>query len=108
MGTTKFQTGVSDQRAGSDGSQANHETEETMRSWLIAALLALAIGMVAPVEVSAAPAAGQTTIDRATAGASPLQDVRYVVRCHHVRVWRDTSRGRRPVLVRRCHRVWVR
>ena len=102
------QTAVSDQRAGSGRSQANHETEGTMRSWSLAALFALAIGMVAPVEVSAAPAAGQTTIERATAGASPIQDVRYVVRCHHVRVWRDTPRGRRPVSVRRCHRVWVR
>ena len=102
------QTAVSDQRAGSGRSQANHETEGTMRSWSLAALFALAIGMVAPVEVSAAPAAGQTTIERATAGASPIQDVRYVVRCHHVRVWRDTPRGRRPVSVRRCHRVWLR
>jgi hypothetical protein len=102
------QTAVSDQGAGSGRSQANHETEGTMRSWSLAALFALAIGMVAPVEVSAAPAAGQTTIERATAGASPIQDVRYVVRCHHVRVWRDTPRGRRPVSVRRCHRVWVR
>ncbi len=77
-----------------------------MRSSFMAALAALGIAIVAPAELSAAPAIGHSTIDRATAGYSSIEDVRYAVRCHHVRVWRDTPYGRQPVRVRRCHRVY--
>jgi hypothetical protein len=77
-----------------------------MRSWLMAALAALGIAVVAPAQLSAAPAIGQSTIDRATTGISSIENVRYVVRCHHVRVWRNTPYGRQPVRVRRCHRVY--
>jgi len=77
-----------------------------MRSWLVAALAALGIAVVAPAELSAAPAIGHSTIDRATTATSSIEDVRYVVRCHHVRVWRNTPYGRQPVRVRRCHRVY--
>ncbi|HXP76946.1 MAG TPA: hypothetical protein VN823_22620 [Stellaceae bacterium] len=79
-----------------------------MRNWIIAALAAFLVCTAAPWAANAAPATGQTTIDRAEAGASPIQDVRYAVRCHNVRVWRHTHHGRRSVVVRRCHRVWVR
>ncbi len=75
-----------------------------MRSWIIAAVAISVVGMVAPSAVSAAPAAGQTAIDRSAAGASSLEDVRYVVRCRRVRLWRNTPHGRRLVVVRRCHR----
>ncbi len=77
-----------------------------MRSWIIVGFAALSIGMMAPVGAGAAPATGQTALDRTAAESAPVQDVRYVTRCHRVRVWRDTRYGRRPVLVRRCHRVW--
>ena len=75
-----------------------------MRSWFLAAAGALAIAMAAPGLAEAAPAGGQTAIDRATAGAPSIQDVRYVARCHRVRVWRHHPR----VWGRRCHSVWVR
>ena len=78
-----------------------------MRSWFMAALAALGIAIVAAAELSAAPIIGHSTIDRATTGTSSMEDVRYVVRCHRVRVWRDTPYGRQPARVRRCHRVWV-
>jgi hypothetical protein len=75
-----------------------------MRSWFLAAVGALAIALAAPGLAEAAPAGGHTAIDRATAAAPSIQDVRYVTRCHRVRVWRHHHR----VWVRRCHRVWVR
>jgi len=78
-----------------------------MRSWLIAALGALAIAMAAPMGANAAPAGGQSAIDRAPAAAPSIQDIHYVVRCHRVRVRRDTPEGPRRMWVRRCHRVWV-
>ncbi|TMQ09964.1 MAG: hypothetical protein E6J90_36990 [Deltaproteobacteria bacterium] len=78
-----------------------------MRSWFMAVLAVLAIGTMAPGVPRAAPAIGHSTIDRATTGTSSMEDVRYVVRCHRVRVWRDTPYGRQPARVRRCHRVWV-
>ena len=77
-----------------------------MRSWLIAAMSVLAIAVMTPGGASAAPAGGQTAIDRATVGSPTLEDVRYRVHCHHARVWRDTPYGRRLVRVRRCHRVY--
>jgi hypothetical protein len=61
---------------------------------------------MAPGVARAAPAIGDSTTDRATTGTSSIEDVRYVVRCHFVRVWRNTPYGRRPVRVRRCHRVY--
>ncbi len=73
-----------------------------MRSWFIAAIAALAIGMIVPADVQAVPAGDQMTLGGAAAGSSSLQEARYVVRCHSVRVWRHG----RPVWVRRCHRVW--
>jgi hypothetical protein len=79
-----------------------------MRSWIIAALATLALGMMAPSDATAAPATGQTTLDRTVAANSAVQDVRYVTRCHPAQVWRNTYRGRRLVTVRRCHRVWRR
>ncbi len=75
-----------------------------MRSWISAAVAISAVGMVAPSAVRAAPATGQTAIERSAAGASSIEDIRYVVRCHRVRVWRNTPHGRRLVVVRRCHR----
>lgn len=74
-----------------------------MRSWVIAALGVLAVGLLAPSAATAAPAGGQTAIDRATTESPLVQDVRYVTRCHRVHVWRNHHR----VWVRRCHRVWV-
>lgn len=74
-----------------------------MRSWVLAAVGALVIAIAATVGAEAAPAGGQTAIDRATAGTTSIQDVRYVVRCHRVRAWRNHHR----VWVRRCHRVLV-
>ena len=80
-----------------------------MRSWFLAAIAALAIGMAVPADVRALPAEGQTTIDGVTAGSSPVQDARYVVRCHNVRVLRHTRHGRpRWVWVRRCNRHYYR
>jgi hypothetical protein len=78
-----------------------------MRGGFLAALGALAIAMAAPVGANAAPAGGQSAIDRITAGASYLEEAHYVVRCHRVRVRRDTPEGPRRMWVRRCHRVWV-
>jgi hypothetical protein len=78
-----------------------------MRGGFLAALGALAIAMAAPVGANAAPAGGQSAIDRTTAGASYLEEARYVVRCHRVRVRRDTPEGPQRVWVRRCHRVQV-
>ena len=76
-----------------------------MRSWIIAAGAILAVGMVAPSAASAAPGTGQTAIDRSVMRASPVEDVRYVVRCRNVRVLRHDRYGRRRwVVVRRCHR----
>ncbi len=61
-----------------------------MRSWISAAVAISAVGMVAPSAVRAAPATGQTAIERSAAGASSIEDIRYVVRCHRVRVWRNS------------------
>jgi hypothetical protein len=78
-----------------------------MRHWIMPALCALALGVAAIPGAVAAPATGRATIGSSEAGGgSAAQDVRYVVRCHHVRVWRDTPYGPRRVWVRRCHRVW--
>ena len=75
-----------------------------MRIWIISALGALALCAAAVPGVQAAPATGQTAIGSSQVGGSALQEARYVVRCNRVRVWRNTPQGRRPVLVRRCHR----
>jgi hypothetical protein len=79
-----------------------------MRSLIIGVFAALSIGMVAPSAADAAPATGQTALDRSATAASPVQEIRYVTRCHPVQVWRNTYHGRRLVTVRRCHRVWRR
>ena len=71
-----------------------------MRLSIIAALGALALGAIAVSGVDAAPTVGRTAIVPEDVRSAPLQEVRYVVRCHNVRVWRH---GRR-VWVRRCHR----
>lgn len=73
-----------------------------MRSWLMAAMAALAIAMMVPADVQAVPAGDQTGVRSATGLSPSVQEARYVVRCHNVRVWRHG----RPVWVRRCHRVW--
>jgi hypothetical protein len=80
------------------------QAEAMMRGWLMAAMAALAIAMIAPADVRAVPAEHQTTVDDATVGSSRVQEARYVVRCHNVRVLRQTRYGRRWVVVRRCHR----
>lgn len=72
-----------------------------MRLSIIAALGALALGVIAVSGVDAAPTIGRTAVGT-TDASSPVQEARYVVRCHNVRVWRHG----RPVWVRRCHRVW--
>lgn len=71
-----------------------------MRLSIIAALGALALGAIAVSGVDAAPTIGRTAIVPEDVHSAPLQEVRYVVRCHNVRVWRH---GRRA-WVRRCHR----
>jgi hypothetical protein len=76
-----------------------------MRSWFMAAMAALAIGMAMPSDLRAVPAEGQTTIDHATSSSSSVQEARYVVRCHTVRVLRHNRHGRPYwTSVRRCHR----
>jgi hypothetical protein len=70
-----------------------------MRLSIIAALGALALGVVAVSGVDAAPTIGRAAVG-ATEASSSVQEARYVVRCHNVRAWRH---GRR-VWVRRCHR----
>jgi hypothetical protein len=75
-----------------------------VRSWFLAAMAALAIGMVVPADVRALPAESRTTIDSVTAGSSPVQEARYVVRCRNVRVLRHTPHGHHWVVVQRCHR----
>ena len=70
-----------------------------MRLSIIAALGVLALGVIAVSGVDAAPTVGRDAVG-ATEASSPVQEARYVVRCHNVRVWRH---GRR-VWVRRCHR----
>lgn len=73
-----------------------------MRSWLMAAIAALAIGTAVPADLKALPAEGQTTTVGAKVDAS-VQEARYTTRCHKVRVWRNGHR----TWVRRCRRVWV-
>ena len=75
-----------------------------MRLSIIAALGALALGVIAVSGVDAAPTIGRTAVGT-TDASSPVQEARYVVRCHNVRVLRHDRYGhRRWVTVRRCHR----
>lgn len=74
-----------------------------MRLSIIAALGALALSAFFMPGVDAAPTIGRTAVGT-TEASSPIQEARYVVRCHSVRVWRH---GRR-VWVRSCHRHYYR
>lgn len=75
-----------------------------MRLSIIAALGALAMGVIAVSGADAAPTIGRTAIGTAQA-SSPVQEARYIVRCHNVRVLRHDRYGHRHwVVVRRCHR----
>ncbi|HKF74187.1 MAG TPA: hypothetical protein VKB68_20720 [Stellaceae bacterium] len=71
-----------------------------MRLSIIAALGALALSVFLMPGVDAAPTHGRTFVDTSEPASPLLQDARYTVRCHNVRVWRH---GRR-VWVRRCYR----
>jgi hypothetical protein len=79
-----------------------------MRLWIISALGALALGVIAIPDIEAAPINGRAMIGSSEVSGSPTQEVRYAARCHVVRVWRNTRHGRRLVAVRKCRRVWVR
>jgi hypothetical protein len=79
-----------------------------MRLWIISALGALALGVIAIPSIEAAPIDGRAMIGWREVSGSPVQEVRYATRCHVVRVWRHTRHGRRLVAVRKCRRVWVR
>jgi hypothetical protein len=72
-----------------------------MRRLMIAIVIGLALGLVVPPALRAAPAIGL-----GAAASAPVEDVVYVSRCHRAHIWRDTPRGRRLVTVRRCHRAW--
>ncbi len=75
-----------------------------MRLSIIAALGALALGAIAVSGVEAAPTIGRTAVGT-TDATSPVQEARYVVRCHNVRVLRHDHHGHhRWVVVRRCRR----
>jgi len=71
-----------------------------MRHSIIAALGALALSAFLIPGVDAAPTVGRTAVESSESANPMVQDVRYVVRCHNVRIWRH---GRR-VWVRSCHR----
>jgi len=79
-----------------------------MRLSIIAALGALALSAVLMPGVDAAPTLGRAAAESSEAASPMLQDVRYVVRCHNVRVLRHTHHGPRWVVVRRCHRHYYR
>jgi len=79
-----------------------------MRNWFMAAIAALAIGTALPTGVEAVPAGDQPTFGGAAVSSSPVQEARYVVRCHNVRVRRHTHHGPRWVVVRRCSRHYYR
>jgi hypothetical protein len=80
-----------------------------MRLSIIAALGALALSAVLMPGVDAAPTIGRTAVESSEAANPMLQDARYVVRCHNVRVMRRTRTGRPHwVWVRRCHRHYYR
>ena len=74
-----------------------------MRGLIIAAVVALSVGPLGLVAADAAPEFGRATLDTKATASSPIEEARYVVRCHKVRVWRNGHR----TWVRRCHRVWV-
>jgi len=74
-----------------------------MRLSIITVLGALALGAITLSGVDAAPTIGRTAAGT-TEASSPVQDARYVVRCHKVRAWRHGHR----VWVRRCHRHYYR
>jgi hypothetical protein len=70
-----------------------------MRVSIIAALGALALGAITISSANAAPTIGRTAVGTAEV-SSPVQEARYVTRCHNVRVWRHGHRA----WARRCHR----
>jgi hypothetical protein len=75
-----------------------------MRLSIIAVLGALALAGIAISRVDAAPTVGRAAVGTTEAG-SPVQEARYVVRCHNVRVKRHDQYGHPYwTSVRRCHR----
>lgn len=74
-----------------------------MKYLAVAAGLAAFLGVASPAVTQAAPVAPFASAQEARGGSGPIEEVRWVRRCHWVRTWRFG----RPIRVQRCERVWI-